>query len=644
MATVSAAPSTASAVLDRLRPWAFPVVVALVALAAIVYTTDGSGIRLSNSQQIGQICAFLVATVGLNLLVGRTGMHSFAQGAFLAIGAYTFVWTQLTWDAPFLLGLLLAALVPALAGVLIAVATTRMRGPQLAMVTLITAVVVYKVLAEWKPFGQFGGYPNTAAHGSSLIEPPSLFGWELQPPLFGGTPATALVPVIVIAALTLLLYRRVVGTGWGLSLSVIKQSELLAAHLGVNVYLRKIAVVSFAAGLAGIGGACYALVFAHLQPESFALMLGVNLIVMVILGGAGTVLGPVVGTAVIVYLQTAPSVAAFVRWENDTISDRWYLSAQGLIAFLMIAVLFAMPAGIVGSARRLVRRLWPRRAAIAPWRGGDPAAHLLAGSAGGTELVVADVGLAFGGVRAVDGVSLAVASGSIVAIIGPNGAGKSSVVNLISGVYAGQGGSMHLGGTPLRGLPAYRRARLGIARTFQTPILSPELTVVDNVLVGSDQTASMSCAGAVGATRAARRARERHLSDVAAALELVGLAEEAGRTADELSYGQQRLVEIARALVSRPCLLVLDEPAAGLNPTEIAALAVILERLRDQGLSILLVEHHMDLVRRIADHVVCMIDGRVATAADADAVLSDPLVVSAYLGQGHVAATGGRHA
>ncbi|MCR1786663.1 branched-chain amino acid ABC transporter ATP-binding protein/permease [Nocardioides carbamazepini] len=633
--------------LARLRPWAFPLAVAVVALLAILYTTDGSGVRLSNSQQIGQICAFLVASVGLNLLVGRTGMHSFAQGAFLAIGAYTFVWTQLTWDAPFLVGMLLAALVPALAGVVIAVATTRMRGPQLAMVTLITAVVVYKVLAEWKPFGQFGGYPNTAAHGSSLIEPPSLFGWELQPPLFGGTPATALVPVIVIAALSLLLYRRVAGTGWGLSLSVIKQSELLAAHLGVNVYLRKVAVVSFAAGLAGLGGACYALVFAHLQPESFALMLGVNLIVMVILGGAGTVLGPVIGTAVIVYLQTAPSVAAFVRWENDTISDRWYLSAQGLIAFMMIAVLFAMPAGIVGSAQRLLRRRRPRRAAIAPWHGGEPAAHLVAvahTSGESAELVVTDVGLAFGGVRAVDGVSITVAPGSIVAVIGPNGAGKSSVVNLISGVYAGQGGSMHLGGTPLRGLPAYRRARLGIARTFQTPILSPELTVVDNVLVGSEQTASMSCAGAVSATRAARRARERDLRDVAAALELVGLTEEAGRTADELSYGQQRLVELARALVSRPRLLVLDEPAAGLNPTEIAALALILERLRDQGLSVLLVEHHMDLVRRIADHVVCMIDGRVAAAADAHTVLSDPLVVSAYLGQGHVAVAGGQHA
>ncbi|RNL65373.1 ATP-binding cassette domain-containing protein [Nocardioides marmoriginsengisoli] len=630
----------------RLRPWAFPLLVALVAGIAIVYTTDGSGVRLSNNQQIGQICAFLVATTGLNLLVGRTGMHSFAQGGFLAIGAYAFVWTQLKWDAPFLVGLAVATIIPALAGVLIAVATTKMRGPQLAMVTLIAAVVIFKVLSEWKPFGQFGGYPNVSAHGTSLIEPPSLFGWELQPPLFGGTPATALVPVIVLAALALLLYRRLVGTTWGLSLSVIKQSELLAEHLGVNVYLRKIAVVSLAAGMAGVGGVGYALVFAHLQPETFALMLGVNLIVMVILGGSGYVLGPVIGTAAIVYLQTAPSVASFVRWENDVISDRWYLSAQGLIAFLMIAVLFAMPAGIVGSAARLYRRWRPRTSAAATtsWDGDDPAAHLFGEEAVPTELVVDGVGLAFGGVRAVDGVSLTVVPETIVAIIGPNGAGKSSVVNLISGVYAVQGGTVRLGGDVLQGVPSYRRSRLGVARTFQTPILSPDLTVTDNVLVGSEQTALGSCAGAVVPTPSSRRRHQRDLLDVAAALELVGLSEVAGRTADELSYGQQRLVELARALVSRPRLLVLDEPAAGLNPTEIAALATILERLRGQGLSILLVEHHMDLVRRIADHVVCMIDGRVAVAADADTVLADPQVVSAYLGHGHLETTGDRHA
>jgi branched-chain amino acid transport system permease protein len=642
---------TAAPLIRHLRPWLFLAAVALVAVLAISYTTSGDATRLSNTQLIGQVAAFLMAALGLNLLVGKTGMHSFAQGAFLAIGAYAFAYTQVEWSAPYLVGLAVAAVVPAVAGAVIAVATTRMRGPQLAMVTLILAVVVQKILSEATFFGQFGGYPSTSKNGSSLMEPPTLFGWILEPPLFGGVVASALVPTIVLAALLMVMTRRLMRTPWGLSLSLIKQSEILATHVGVNVYLRKIAVVSLAAGMAGLGGAAYATVFAHLQPETFSLMLGVNLIVMVILGGSGTVLGPIVGTALIVYLQTSSSVASFVRWENSALSDRWYLSAQGLIAALMLAVLFAMPRGIVGTVDRLWRRLIARRAfpgatAVETTRpvGGAHAGEVPeVGARGG--LVVDDVSLSFGGIHAVAGVSFGVAPGTVVALIGPNGAGKSSVVNLVSGIYQTSSGSISLGEQALDGMSPASRARGGVARTFQTPIISPELTVAQNAAAGLARTSRESLLAALFTLPASRRRYRAELAEVDSILALVGLSEVSGHFADELSYGQQRLLEIARALVSEPAVLVLDEPAAGLNPTEIAALDGLLERLRTSGLAILLVEHHMDLVRRVADHVVCMIDGQVATQGTADAVLSDPVVIGAYLGTRHaVVVEGSGHA
>lgn len=615
------------------RSLAFPLVAIAVAAVILFAVISGGAEQLSNAQLVGQIAAMLIATLGLNLLVGNAGMHSFGQGAFFGIGAYTFMYTQQEWNWPALMSFVAAVAVPAVFGGAVAIATTRMRGPQLAMVTLILAVVVQRFLSEATALGQFGGYPNVAKHESTLLDPPSLFGLKLEAPLFGDVVPTALILTVVLAVVSLLVCRRLMASAWGRSLSTIKESELLAAHLGVNVYLRKIALLAFTSAMAGLGGACYALIFAHLQPETFTLMLGVNMIVMVILGGAGTVLGPVVGTAVVVYLQTSSTIGAVVDAQTRYLSDAWFLSAQGLIALIMLLTLFLLPAGIVGSLADLVKRRFPRhrtrRSTAEPPPEPAAAVREPRTSPDGHLLSMVDASLSFGGVRAVNGVSLTVDPGQILALIGPNGAGKSTVVNLISGVYRGDAGRIEYRGQDISSSRSHERARAGIGRTFQTPIVSPDLTVYDNVRSGAPEIWSEKLGAALFSRgRGGPTSSER----VGWALDAVGLAPLVDLTPEELSYGQRRALELARALASGPSVLILDEPAAGLNESETAELSDLLRRLAADGLAIILVEHHMDLVREVADHALCLIEGTPLVEGTPAAVLADPRVAAAYLG------------
>ncbi|MFI0374100.1 ATP-binding cassette domain-containing protein [Actinomadura sp. 1N219] len=636
----------------------FAIVTYLLAFAVLAYVLAGEQ-RLSDAQLVGQAAAFLLATLGLNLLVGNAGMHSFGQGAFFGIGAYTFMYSQLAWHAPTLVSFVLAVALPGLLGVLTAAATARMRGPQLAMVTLILAVVVQRAFAEAKMLGQFGGYPSVSKHGTSLLKAPSLFGITLEPPLFGGVVPTALIFTVLLAATCLIGYRRLSTSPWGRSLATLKESDLLAAHLGINVLLRKVSLLALTSGLAGLGGACYALVFAHLQPESFTLMLGVNMIIMVILGGSGTVLGPVLGTVIIVYLQTSSTIETLVELQNRLVGEKWYLSAQGLIALIMLVVIFVLPMGIVGSLSGRLGRLdrrgllravpstgGPRQTAAAPAAAptaapvAAPAAAPAGAPATGVQLAVEGISRSFGGVRAARDVSFTVEGGAILALVGPNGAGKSTVVNVVSGVYPPDEGRVVLAGADVSRIPAYRRSRTGLARTFQRPLLAPELTVAGNVATGCASTSRMSWISAMLPSRLTGHSAAADRARVSAALELVGLADMAERRTDELSYGQLRMTELARAVVSGPRVLLLDEPAAGLNETETAELAALLRRLCDDGLAIVLVEHHMDLVRDVADEVLCLIEGAPLLTGTPDQVLGDPRVAAAYLGDAEPARQG----
>jgi branched-chain amino acid transport system permease protein len=624
------------------RDLVFAVSVLVVAVGATLPGLAGDGAALANMQVIGVAFATVVAAVGLNLLTGYARLVSLGQGAFYAVGAYASAWLTLDGGLPWPVAMLAAVAAAAAFGALVALGSMRLRGPQFAMITLVLAVLVERVLAEWNPLGRLSGYPNPVEHGSGMLEPIRIGGFKLDPPLFAGVRGT-LLPILAIAlGVVLILYRNLSRSAWGLSLRAIGESEHLAAHLGVNVFARKVVVFTLSAGLGALGGIFYAQAFAHLQPETFGLYLSLTLVLAVILGGGGTVLGPVVGAVIIVVLQQTDALSHAVDLQKDMISQRWYLSVPGLVGLLLVIVLYVLPEGIVGTTHRfLSKRCHTRRrvsgedraAAAAPSSPADPGEPDRP-VPGDPLLVVEAVTKRFGGLTAAREMNLMVRSGSIHAVIGPNGAGKTTLANLITGVYKPDEGKIRLEEEVISDGRIHSVARAGIARTFQTPLIFAEATVRENVLAGFRDTGTLSLWRAAFKPPSAYRRDTERRAAADALLARVGLLDQADLQAGNLSYGRQRALEVARALAGHPRLLMLDEPAAGLNPTEAADLGRLLASLRASGLAMILIEHHMDLVTEVADEVTCMNQGALLAHGTARDVLADPAVVAAYLGTG----------
>ncbi|MDQ1106489.1 branched-chain amino acid ABC transporter ATP-binding protein/permease [Nocardioides zeae] len=617
----------------------------LLAAAAwiAVPALSGDGTTLAGTQTAAVVVAVAVAAAGLNLLSGHARLISLGQGAFFAIGAYVSAYLSVDSALHPLVAIVVALVVTAAFGGLLALCTMRLRGPAFAMVTLVVAILTERVLAEWAPLGRLSGYPNTLDHGSGLMPPVEVFGTSLEPPLFAGTEATVVVAILVVAVVALVGYRNVARSPWGRSLHAIGTSEHLAAHLGVNVFGRKVAVMALASTYGALGGVFYAQVFAHLQPESFTMLLSITMILAVILGGAGTVAGPLVGAVIIVLLQRTDALTPLVDLQRQ-VSDTWYLSTPGLIGVLLVLTLAFLPQGIVGGLGELAQRL-PGRSAPSvpsvPTAPGVTAREVATvpsdgggGGGGGDDVLLAVRGVSksFGGIKAVRAAELVVRRGTIHAVIGPNGAGKTTVANLVTGVYGIDGGEITLDGRRIDGRRTHAIVRAGVARTFQTPLLFTHASATENVLAGFPDTGRLPLVRAwlkdPGQYRRARELRDR----AAELLELVGLGADGHVEAGSLPYGKQRALEIARALASDPRLLILDEPAAGLNTAETAELGRLMLTLRARGLAMVVVEHHMDLVTQVSDEVTCMESGAVLAHGTAAQVLAEPAVVEAYLG------------
>jgi len=618
------------------RDAVFLLLALIVAFAAIWPGRTGDGRQIAYLQLVGSMGVMTIAATGLSLLAGRAGLLSFGQGAFIAIGAYVSAYLMLESGLDPIAALVVAVGLCAAGGAAVALATARLRGPQLAMVTLVLAVVAERFFSFAGQFGRLSGYPNPTQHGSGLLNPPEVFGIRLEPPLFAGVPATVMVALAVAVVIVVVLYRNIAQSAWGRSLAAIRESEVVAGHLGVDTFRRKVSVFALAAASGGLAGVFYAWVFAHLQPETFTFFLGVNLLIMVIFGGSRTVLGPIVGAVIITWLSDSSLVGTVVDMQTTYLSDKWYLSSQGIVGVLLILTLAVLPRGICGTLRlprRFAAALGRLPAAAVP----GPAAATHAGTdrlgEGTPVLACESVGKSFGGLVAVADVSLKVDAASVHALIGPNGAGKSTMANVISGVYRPDQGEIRLAGISIAGKPMHRISRAGVSRTFQTPSLFPDESVHENVVAGFVDTGTLPLwkAALKPPSQYRREAWMRARADLL--VDLVGLSGERDQEAGSLSYGKQRALEIARALASSPSLLILDEPAAGLNSAEVAALARLLNHLKASGLAMIVVEHDMGLIRAVADVVTCMNNGRIIAHGDVDQTLSNPAVVRSYLGK-----------
>ncbi|WP_127090771.1 ATP-binding cassette domain-containing protein [Aquabacter cavernae] len=524
---------------------------------------------------IALVALTVIVGVGLNILLGLAGQVSLGHVGFYAIGAYVSgILILQGWN--FFAALPVAMLVAGLVGALLALPALRVSGPYLAMVTIAFAFIVEHGLIEWKAVT--GG-----ANGLMGIMPPSIGGHAFA------EREMALLSV-VLAALSLLGFWMLSGARLGRAMRAVRDSEVAAQSVGLNPVGLKTLAFALSAALAGLAGAVFAPLLMFISPGSFPFSQSILFLFAVVLGGAGTVLGPVIGALVVAGLP-------------ELLSD---LAEYRLLIFgaLLLAVLWIAPEGIVGLLARL-KRTDPRPARN---RATDLAAFLRPAAA--PPLTVDGIGISFGGVKAASGVSFTASPGAITAVIGPNGAGKTTVLNMIGGFYRPDSGTIRLGaGANLAGAPAYKVARAGIARTYQTTQLFGTLSVLENIRI----------AGADAAT-------------AEALLAFVGYGGPVAARADDLPHVDRRLVEIARALATRPRVLLLDEPAAGLMRADKDALGILLRRIAEMGIAVILVEHDMTMVMGISDHVVVLDAGRPIASGTPAAIRENPLVIAAYLG------------
>ncbi|MDF3941389.1 branched-chain amino acid ABC transporter ATP-binding protein/permease [Achromobacter denitrificans] len=538
--------------------------------------------------------------LGLAFLLAA-GQLSLGHAAFLGGGAYASAILARDYGVPPPLAIALAVAACAAAAYVIGRLTLRLRGHYLPLATLAWGIAAYVCLVAATDLT--GG-----ASGLSDIPPPRVFGLEF------GTRGMGAVAWIAVG-LAFIAYCRIYRGRMGRAARAIKASPTMAAAFGVDVAAAKIRIFVLSAALAALAGGIYAFYMSFLSPTSFSIGVSFNLLIMVVLGGCLHPLGPLLGVLAFTSIELG---AQYLIANLLGIPGQMETMLFGLI---LIVALLRWPNGLLTWVRL---KPPPRPAAQDE---AEAAPHPVSA---GQRLSVDAVHKRFGGLQALKDVTLDIPPGRITGLIGPNGAGKSTLFNVMTAVLPASGGRVALDGDALP-VRAHEVVRRGVARSFQHVQLVPELTVLDNVLIGGHIQGK---AGLLSAALGLDRAEERRLArEARAALELVGLADQALRPAASLTLGSQRLVEVARALMARPGVLLLDEPAAGLRGPEKAVLVQLMRKLRDErGMAVLLVEHDMELVMGCVDYLFVLNYGALLAQGERQEVQRNPAVVAAYLG------------